>query len=66
MTVIDAPGLAVDDAYRYGSLLRAAAAGRSSRDGWSRRDLTTVQFAMLATLRGREDTILETLGRTKL
>lgn len=84
---LDAAGqIAHDDAYRYGSLLRAAAAGRSYRDGWSRRDLTAVQFAMLATfyatqylrrpsrvvqsamnlLRGREDTILEKLVRTKL
>lgn len=74
-----------DDAYRYGSLLRAATAGKSYRDGWSRRSLTTVQFAMLGTfyaaqyarrpqrawqsavnlLRGREDTILEKLVRTK-
>lgn len=78
--------IAHDDAYRYGSLLRAATAGRSYREGWTRRELTTVQFAMLATfyvaqyarrpgravqsavnlLRGREDTILEKLVRTKL
>ena len=84
---LDAKGqIAHDDAYRYGSLLRAAAAGRSYRDGWTRRDLTTVQFAMLATfyaaqymrrpgralqsavnlMRGREETILEKLVRTKV
>ncbi len=82
----EAGQIAHDEAYRYGSLLRAAAAGRSYRDGWSRRDLTAVQFAMLATfyaaqylrrpsravqsavnlMRGREDTILEKLVRTKL
>lgn len=49
-TQLDAQGrIAHDDAYRYGSLLRAAVSGDSYRDGWSRRRLTTIQFAMLST-----------------
>ncbi len=83
---LDAAGMIThDDAYRYGSLLRAAASGGSYRQGWSRRQLTTAQFAMLATfyamqygrrpsrvlqaalnlVRGREETILDKLVRTK-
>ena len=77
--------IAHDDAYRYGSLLRAAVRGDSYRPGWSRARLAAVQLAMLASfyatqyarrpgravqsawnlLRGREDTILEKLVRTK-
>ncbi len=46
---LDAAGrIEHDDAYRYGSLLRAAVSGDSYREGWSRRRLTTIQFAMLA------------------
>ena len=47
---LDAEGkITHDDAYRYGSLLRAGTSGTSYREGWSRRRLTTVQLAMLAT-----------------